>query len=145
MYIKIRKDWSSAELEAVTNWRSPITVITANGDVQTHEVATVYVRELDVFLIVKFESCRPGSLAGISDIHMGGFVVQKPCLFKHGVRIQGNTGNYVPIVVPGLSATSFSSISKSNIITTGKFTFNTIPAPVECKFANTGSPVGCPN
>ena len=36
---------------------------------------------------------------------------QKPCLIKNGVPIQGNTGNYVPIVVPGLSTTSSSSSS----------------------------------
>ena len=42
------KDLNSAELETVTTSRSPTTVITANGDVQTHEGATVYVKELDL-------------------------------------------------------------------------------------------------
>ena len=44
------KDLNSAEFETVTTSRSPTTVITANGEVQTNEEATVYVREWDIFL-----------------------------------------------------------------------------------------------
>ena len=47
------KDLNSAELETVTTSRSPMTVITANGEVQTNEEATVYVRELDIFWTMK--------------------------------------------------------------------------------------------
>ena len=50
MHMISKKDLSSAELETVTTSRSPTTVITANGEVQTHEEATVYVKELDIFL-----------------------------------------------------------------------------------------------
>ena len=32
---------------------SPTIVTTANGEVQTHEEATVYVKELDIFLTMK--------------------------------------------------------------------------------------------
>ena len=45
-----KKDLNCAEMETVTTSRSPTTVITANGEVQTHEEATVYVKELDIFL-----------------------------------------------------------------------------------------------
>ena len=45
-----KKDLNSAELETVTTSRSPTTVKTANGEVQTHEEATVYVRELEKIL-----------------------------------------------------------------------------------------------
>ena len=45
-----RKDLNSAELETVMTSMCPTTVITANGEVQTHEEATVYVRGLDTFL-----------------------------------------------------------------------------------------------
>ena len=38
---------------------------------------------------------------------------QKPCLIKNGVRINCNTENYVPIVVPGLSTASSSSSSSA--------------------------------
>ena len=41
-----KKDLNSAELETVTTSKSSTTVITANGEVQTHEEATVYVKEL---------------------------------------------------------------------------------------------------
>ena len=48
-----KKDLNSAELEILTTSRSPTTVITANGEVQTHEEATVYVKELDTFFTMK--------------------------------------------------------------------------------------------
>ena len=40
-----KKDLNSAELETVMTSRSPMTVKTANGEVQTNEETTVYVRE----------------------------------------------------------------------------------------------------
>ena len=48
-----RKDLNSAELATVRVSRSPTTVVAANGDVQTEEEATVYVKELDFFMTVK--------------------------------------------------------------------------------------------
>ena len=53
MHMISKKDLNSAELETVTTSRSPTTVITANGEVQTNEEATVYVKELDIFLTMK--------------------------------------------------------------------------------------------
>ena len=53
MHMISKKDLNSAELETLTTSRSPTTVITADGEVQTNEEATVYVRELDVFLTTK--------------------------------------------------------------------------------------------
>ena len=47
MHMISKKDLKSAELETLTISRSPTMVIAANGEVQTHEEATVYVRELD--------------------------------------------------------------------------------------------------
>ena len=41
MHIISKKGLNSAELETLTTSRSPTTVITANGEVQTHEEATV--------------------------------------------------------------------------------------------------------
>ena len=41
MHMISKKDLNFAELETVTTSRSPTTVITANGEVQTHEEATV--------------------------------------------------------------------------------------------------------
>ena len=45
MHMMSKKDLNSAELETLTTSKSPTTVI-----VQTHEEATVYVKELEKFL-----------------------------------------------------------------------------------------------
>ena len=42
---------------------------------------------------------------------------QKPYLINNGIRIQCNTEKFVPIVVPGSSASSFSSLSTSTPMT----------------------------
>ena len=46
MHMLSRKDLNLAELETVRVSRNPTTVITANGEVQTKEEATVYVNDL---------------------------------------------------------------------------------------------------
>ena len=63
MHMINRKDLNSAELEAVPTSRSPTTVITANGEVQTNEEAIVYVKELDIFLTVKLLEDIPAVLS----------------------------------------------------------------------------------
>ena len=93
-------------------------VITANGEVQTHEEATVYVKELDIFLTMKVLENTPAVLSlgklcdenGYSYERING---QKPHLIKNGIRIPCNTENFVPIVVPGLSSSSTGSSSTS--------------------------------
>ena len=45
-----KKELNSAELETMRTSRSPATVMTANGEVQTREEATVYVKQLDLFV-----------------------------------------------------------------------------------------------
>ena len=47
-----RKDLDSADLETVRVSKSPTTVVTANGEVLTKKEPTLYVRELDLFVIV---------------------------------------------------------------------------------------------
>ena len=47
MHMISKKDLSDAEMDTLTKSCSPTIVITANGEVQTHEEATVYVKELD--------------------------------------------------------------------------------------------------
>ena len=42
---------------------------------------------------------------------------QKPHLIKNGIRIQCNTENFVPIVVPGLSTSSSSGSHPSTLMT----------------------------
>ena len=63
MHMISKKALNSAELETVTTSRSPTTVITANGEVQTNEEATVYVRELGIFLTMKVLEDTPAVLS----------------------------------------------------------------------------------
>ena len=56
MHVISRKDLNSAEKDTFTTSRSPTTFITANGEVQMHEEATVYVK--DSGSILDFESPR---------------------------------------------------------------------------------------
>ena len=51
MHMIRKKDLSDAELDTLTKSCSLTMCITANGEVQTHEEATVYVKELYVILI----------------------------------------------------------------------------------------------
>ena len=63
MHMISKKDLSDAEMDTLTKSCSPTIVITANGDVQTHEEATVYVKELDIFLTVKVLENTPAVLS----------------------------------------------------------------------------------
>ena len=47
MHLISEKDLSDAKMDTLTKSCSPTIVITANGEVQTHEEATVYVKELE--------------------------------------------------------------------------------------------------
>ena len=50
MHMISKKDLSEAEMETLTKSCSPTIVITANGEVQTHEEAIVYVKELEYII-----------------------------------------------------------------------------------------------
>ena len=116
MHMISKKDLNNAEMETLTKSCSPTTVITANGEVQTHEEAIVYVKELDIFLTMKVLDNTPAVLSlgklcdenGYSYEWING---QKPHLIKDGIRIVCNTENFVPIVVPGLTSSSSTSSS----------------------------------
>ena len=116
MHMISKKDLSNAEMDTLTKSCSPTIVITANGEVQTHEEAIVYVKELDIFLTMKVLDNTPAVLSlgklcdenGYSYEWING---QKPHLIKDGIRIICNTENFVPIVVPGLSSSSSGSSS----------------------------------
>ena len=63
MHMISKKDLSDAEINTLTKWRSPTMVITANGEVQPHEEATVHVKELDIFLTMKVLENTPAVLS----------------------------------------------------------------------------------
>ena len=100
-------------MDTLTKSCTPTIVITANGEVQTHEEATVYVKELEIFLTMKVLKDTPAVLSlgklcdenGYSYEWING---QKPHLIKNCFRIQCNTKNCVPIAVPVLSSSSSS-------------------------------------
>ena len=118
MHIISKKDLSNAEMDILTKSCSPTIVITANGEVQTHEEAIVYVKELDIFLTMKVLENTPAVLSlgklcdenGYSYKWING---QKPRLIKDGIRIICITENFVHIVVPGLTSSSWTSSSSS--------------------------------
>ena len=116
MHMISKKDLSDAEMDTLTKSCSPTIVITANGEVQTHEEAIVYVKELDIFLTMKVLENAPAvlSLGKLFDENCYSYEWingQKPHLIKNGIRIICNTENFVPIVVPGLSSSSSGSSS----------------------------------
>ena len=116
MHMISKKDLSNAEMDTLTKSCSPTIVTTANAEVQTHEEAIVYVKELDIFLTMKVLDNTPAVLSlgklcdenGYSYEWING---QKPHLIKDGIRIICSTENFVPIVVPGLSSSSSGSSS----------------------------------
>ena len=63
MHMISKKDFSNAEMDILTKSCSPTIVITANGEVQTHEEAIVYVKELDIFLTMKILENTPAVLS----------------------------------------------------------------------------------
>ena len=71
MHMISKKDLSNAEMDTSTTSRSPTTVTTANGEVQTHEEATVHAKELGVFLTMKVVEDTPAvlSLGKLCDEH----------------------------------------------------------------------------
>ena len=106
-----KKDLSTAEMDTLTKSCSPTIVITANGEVQTHEEAIVYVKEFGIFLTMKVLENTPAvlSLGKLSDENGYSYEWingQKPHLIEDGIRI-------MPIVVPGLSSSSSASSSSS--------------------------------
>ena len=118
MHMISKKDLSDAEMDTLTKSCSPTIVITAKGEVQTHEEATVYVKELDIFLTMKVLENTPavlllGKLCDENGYSYEWINGQKPHLIKNGIRIPCNTENFVPIVVPGLSSSSSGSSSTS--------------------------------
>ena len=63
MHMLSRIDLNSAELETVRVSKKPTTVITADGEVQTNEAATVYVKDLNSFVTVQFLEDTPPVLS----------------------------------------------------------------------------------
>ena len=68
MHMVSKRDPNSAELDTMMTSRSPTTVTTVNGEVQTREEATVFVKELDLFVTVVLHS-RSSFLGKLCEDH----------------------------------------------------------------------------
>ena len=93
MHMISKKDLSNAEMDTLTKSCCPTIVITANGEVQTHEEAIVYVKELDIFLTMKVLDNTPAvlSLGKLCDENGHSYEWingQKPHLIKDGIRLK---------------------------------------------------------
>ena len=143
MHMISKKDLNSDEMDTLTKSCSPTTVFTANGEVQTNEEATVCVKEMDIFLTMKVLEDTPAvfSLGKLCDEHGYSYEWingQKPHLIKNGIRTQCNTENFVPIVVPGLSASSSSSLPSSTSMTPSR---QEIDHPTSSSSSSTSTPM----
>ena len=63
MHMISKNDLNSVEMDSLTKSCSPTIVITANGEVKTHEEVTVYVKELGVFLTMNVFEDTPAVLS----------------------------------------------------------------------------------
>ena len=106
MHMTSKKDSNSSKTDTLTKSCSPTTVLTANGEVQTHEEAAVYVKVLDVFLTMKVLENTPAVLS------LGKFATKRIFLrmdqWSKNISLKTGFGYY-----PGLSASSSSSSDQS--------------------------------
>ena len=112
-----KKELSSDELDTLRRSRTPTVVLTANGEVHTHEEAQVFGHDLNLFVIVQVLEETPAvlSLGKLCEDHGYSYEwvsCQKPRLTKDGQTMFCKTDNFVLLVVPGLSTNS-GSVSSS--------------------------------
>ena len=115
MRVVSEEDLNSAELETMRTSRSPTSVMTANGEVQTREEATVHVKELELIrrrlcFLRKLPQCFPcGNSVRIMGLHTTGAAVKNHISPETARELIAIYTSYVPFVVPGLSASSSST------------------------------------
>ena len=119
MHMVSEKDSSSDEVDTLRKSRNPRVVLTANGEVHTHEAAQVFVHDHHLFVTVQLLEETPPVLSfgklcedhGYSNEWVSG---QKPRLTKEEKTIIFKTDTFVPLVVPGLSTSSGSDSSSTS-------------------------------
>ena len=120
MHMMSKKELSSEEMDTLGRSRTPTVVLTANGEVHTHEEAQVFSHDLNLFVIVQLLEETPAVLRlgklcedhGYSYDWVSG---QMPRLTEDGKSIICKTDNFVPLVDPGLSTNSGSVSSSSEV------------------------------
>ena len=137
-----KRDLNSVELETMRTSRSPTTVMSANGEVQIIEEATADVEQWTYLsklcFLKKLSQFFPWeNSVRIMGIHTTGRAV-KNHISSEMTRelIDCNISNYVPFVVPGLSAssasttpspTSSSSSSQDSVSDVNRYNENPVP------------------
>ena len=114
------KELISGEMDTVKRSRTPTVVLTANGEVHTHEEAKRFVHDSNRFVTVQLLEetpavLPPGKLCkdhGYSCEWVSG---QEPRLTQNGNSSICKTDNFVPLVVPGISVNSGSSSSSTSL------------------------------
>ena len=104
----------------VVRSRTPTVVLTANGEVHTHEEAQVFVHDLNLFVTVQLLEETPAvlSLGKLCTDHGDSYEWvsgQEPRLTQNGKSLSARTDNFVPLVVPGFSTNSGSSSSSTTL------------------------------
>ena len=133
MHMVSKKDLNKAELESVRISQNPTVVMTASGEVPAKEEATVYVRELDLFVTVKLLENTPAVLSlgklceefGYSYHWTSG---QEPHPIKTGKTFHCDTSNHVPFVETGLSTSPSTSSTSPTSSSQETVTDTEIPA-----------------
>ena len=118
MHMLSKKDLRSGELETLKRSRSPISVVTADGEVQTNEVQ-VYLHDLHTFVTVQLLEDTPavfsfGKLCKEHDYTYEWPSDREPRLTKNGNQTLNRTENFVPLVGPGLSSSSTTASSSTS-------------------------------
>ena len=119
MHMISKKDLSKAEMDTLTKSCSPTIVITANGEVQTQEEGNCVCQR--IWKILDNESprehasqyCRSESFAMKTGIPMNGSMVKNHISLRTGFGLSAIQKILFPIVVPGLSSSSYGSSSTS--------------------------------
>ena len=111
MHMMSKKEISSEEMDTVKRSRTPTVVLTANGEVHTHEKAQVFVHDLNLFVTVQLLEETPLRRPRIPQC-----VGQrsKATITKDGKSIICKTDNFVALVVPGLSTNPESGSSSTS-------------------------------
>ena len=115
-----KRDLSSDRMDTLRRRsRNPMTVLTATGKVQINEDAQVFVRDLDLFVTVRFLDETPvvlllGTLCSRHGYPFEWKNCETPRLVQNWKTITCIMDNFVTLVVPGLSSYSSNSLSSTS-------------------------------
>ena len=87
MHMISAKDLSNAEMDTLTTSCSRTIVITATGEVQTHEEAIVYVKELGIFFTMKVLENTP-SVLSLGSFAMKTGIPMNGSMFKYHISLK---------------------------------------------------------